>query len=127
MHWCVISLAVAAPLALLVRSLVRKVTSNNDVTTHVDEFIGNVMTAVFMMELGVIGSMYGTYSFVSFIGNFVHLYLKIVYFMSLKLYANPLAFLESYYNNSRQRTYTLLFAITIITTQIVGLIAGQEL
>ena len=68
MHWCVISLAVAAPLALLVRSLARKVTSNNDIITHVDEFVGNVMTAVFMMELGVIGSMYGTYSFVSFIG-----------------------------------------------------------
>jgi len=126
MHWCVVSLAAVAVVALVIRSLTRKLTSNNTVITHVDEFIGNVMTAVFMMELGVIGSMYGTYSFVSFVGNFIHLYLKIVYFMSLNLYANPFAFIESYYNNGRRRTFSLLFAISIIATQIIGLIVGQE-
>jgi len=127
MHWCILSLVVVTIVAVVVRWLARKVTSNKTVITHVDEFVGNVGTAVFMMELGVVASMYGTYSTISFIGNFIHLYLKIVYFSSLGLYANPFAFIESFYNNNRHVTFSLAFAFTIIVTQIAGLIVGQEL
>jgi len=126
MHWCILSLVAVTVVAIIIRWLARKITSNNNFIIHTDEFVGNLCAAVFMMELGVIASMYGEYSFVLALGSFIHLYLKIMYFSSNKPFANPLAFVELYYENGRQRTFSFFFAVSIILTQLAGLYSGQE-
>ena len=97
MHWCLLSIVGVGLVGVLVRYLIRKTTSNGTVIAHVDEFIGNLGSGVFAMELGVIGRLHGKYSYPLLFAGYTHLLLKFLYFNRLGGYGSPLAFIASYY------------------------------
>ena len=126
MHWCVVSIAAVAVVAVIIRFLVRRITNNNVIITYVDEFVGNLCSGVFGMELGVIATMYGPYSINLLVAIFIFMFLKISYFMENDLYATPLDFIRRYYQSGKTMTFSMFFMITIIMTSMAGLYCGQK-
>jgi len=127
MHWCLVSIVGVAILGVVVRNLVRKLTTNKNVIAHVDEFIGNLGSGVFVMELKVIGRLHGRYCLSLLIAGYIHLFIKFFYFNRVGGFMSPLSFIASYYRNGKQIRFSLFFAATIIITQFVGLVSGQHL
>merc|ERR1712013_183134 len=129
MHWCLLSIAVSAILGLLVRITSRKVSTNEKLHLYVDEWVGNMMSSVFVMELGVVARHYGTYSPALLAFGFLHVFLKLFYFARVGGFMNPLAFLESVYRhgNRSPRTPSLLLFASIVVTQYLALCSGQHL
>merc|ERR1712176_365131 len=126
MHWCVLSLGVVAFGAFVLRWLVRKITPNETVIAHADEFVGQMCSGVFIMELGVIASMYGNYSAALLLVGFIHVFLKFTYFKHSRGLVRPLTFIVLYYQEGRIKRFSLFFAASMIVTQIVALICGQK-
>lgn len=128
MHWCLLSIVGVTIVGAIVRYLCRKVTSNSTVIAHVDEFIGNLFSGVFVMELGVISKLHGRYSVPLLIAGYVHLFFKFLYFGRLGGgFMNPLSFIASYYRDGRRIRFSMFFAASIVVTQFVALIASQKL
>lgn len=127
MHWCFVSLVIVFIFALLLRLIASKLFSNRTVLFHIDEFIGNLCSGVFIMELGVIGSTYGKYSAALLLAGFIHLFFKFFYFNSVQGYMSPLTFISQYYRDGRRIKFSLFFVATIVITQFVALFCAQKL
>merc|ERR1712168_234058 len=75
------------------------------------------------MELGVIATHHGTYSLAHIALGFLMLYIRNVYFN----YESVCSFVDSYYSNGRQITFTFVqFAVNVLL-QIAGFVIGQYL
>lgn len=125
-HMCFVSVAVAIILSVVIRWVVKKTTHDKHLLLHVDEFIGNFISAVFMLELFVISSKRGSNSMESVVCGFIHLFFKHIYFMNKRLYGTPLSFVDIFYSNRRKRLFSVFEVISIIATQIISLLAGQR-
>lgn len=125
MHWCVVSIGAVAVVGLLLRFIVRKITTSLSIITHVDEYVGNLCSGVFIMELGVISTMYGKYTVIPLLAGFIHLFFKFSYFGYNRLYSSPLTFVCDYYEHARTRRFSFLNVLTIVLTTAAGLYSGQ--
>ena len=122
-HWCIVSLAVAAFVWYILRCIIRKVTSNDDLVLYIDEFSGNIFSGVFIMELGVIAAAYGNYSVTHVACGFIMLFIRNIYFT----YESVCVFVDVYYVNGKKFTLSIFHYAANIFCQISGMVLGQYL
>ena len=120
-HWCSISVIIAGFIWWMLRKAIRVITSNDDVILYVDEFSGNLFSGVFIMEIGLIASHYGTYSIPAVALGFTMLYIRICYFK----WENVSSFVDSYYSNGRKRIFTFFEFASFVSLQIAAFLCGQ--
>jgi len=125
MHWCYITIALCIVLAWIIRAIAKQLTEDDVTLLHVYEFLANIISSVFVMELNVMTSEYGITS-LSFMFTFVlHLFIRHYFLLSVNGYGTILTFVDDYYINQRYIKFSLQLMFTILVTQAVGVLCGQ--
>ena len=122
---CFASVAIVTAVTFALRFVLRKLTSHTHLILHFDEYVGTLVSSVFIMELGIMTSVYGIESKWYCLSFLIHLILKHIYFMHGKLYGTPLSFFDLFYINNRKRDFTVSEIITIMATQVAACLSGQ--
>ena len=121
--WCGISICISVLSSFILRLVVYRVTKSRSIHTLYDEFIGNFVAAVIVMELSVLSyAQHSTYFFITCL--YVYLFIKNLYFSVLGLYGTPLSFIDLYYSKNRKHEFTLVEVCTILLSQTAASLAG---
>ena len=125
MWWCTVSVLFCLALAFFAKIVANKLVTSILEMSHINEFIGNFVSAVFVMELGILESMYGKKSAPFIIAFLVHLIIKFIFFMNVKAYGSLLTFLEIFYTNRKKVTFSVFLLLSIMLVQFAGIFTGQ--
>lgn len=125
MHWCYVTIGACFVIATIIRVIIKLLTKNEVIMSHVDEFLGNLVSSVFVMELGVMSNMYGSKSFYFMASFLLHLIIKHIFFMNVKAYGHIFTFVDMYYTNQRKVKFSFLLFVSIMVVQALGVLCGQ--
>jgi len=124
--WFLLGPVAATACCFVARLLSRKISSDDKTLIFMDEFIGQFWSAVFIMELGIIGGEFGAPSIVLLFFVFLHFLLRNMYFTHAnKLYDNPVAFAGAYYAEGRKMPADPFTIMGVFATQMIALLTGQ--
>ncbi|XP_066919400.1 uncharacterized protein [Clytia hemisphaerica] len=122
--WCLGTIFSSMALTAILRSIFNRFFRSTTARTLYDEFAGNFVCAVALMELLVLTfAKHNTYIF--FASTYLVLFVRNVYFTYLQLYESPLIFVDLYYGRGRRNHFTSLQIFNIIVVQSVACIVGQ--
>ena len=121
--WCGISIFSSILLTFILRFILSKFTQSQHILTLYDEFAGNLVSAVTVMELSIL--TYAKHNPIfCIVSLYIFIFIKVLYFSSLELYASPLSFVDLYYAKNRKHPFTVFECFAIIVTQSLGTLIG---
>jgi len=126
MYWCAVSIIGVVIVGWVLRQISRKITTDPTTLAHVDEFIVNFASGIFISELRIIRTLHGKFSIPLLVAGYIHLFFKFSYLNKVGASGSPLSFIASYYRNGRKIRFSLFYASSIIITQFVALYSAQK-
>jgi len=121
--WCGVTIFSSVILSIILRVIVYRLAKSQHTQALYDELAGNFVAAVTVMELSVLSYVrHDALFYFSCVYGYV--FLKVLYFSSLELYATPLSFVDLYYAKNRKHPFTFLECVLILVTQSVGTLVG---
>lgn len=122
--WSLVVASVSLLLAQTLRYILKRLLGK-EVFKLVDEFLASFQNSVCILELGVVSSLYGFRSWVGITSIFIFSALKHFTFIRGKYFANPLGFIDSFYNAGKTCLHSPLFMILVVAIQILAAVAAH--
>jgi len=123
--WCLVNVLLSLGASLLIRSLVYRLSQSTTLRELYDEFAGNFVCAVALMELFILTFAEHS-SNLYLVCMYLVLFVRNIYFTYLKLYETPLIFIDLYYDRGRQHEFSTSEIFYIIIVQSIACIVGQS-
>ena len=122
--WCLFTVSSAACLSYILRGIVYRITESTTTQLLFDEFTGNFVCAVALLEIFIITfAEHSLYLF--FAATYIVLFIRNVYFVYHELYETPLIFIDLYYGRGRVNSFSALHIITVVLVQSLACVCGQ--
>ena len=123
MDWCYVSIIGCIVAAYILRQLVtRNFLLNAYHLALFDEFIGNVVSTVFLLELGILADEYGAFSIVFAVSFTLHFYLRYLFFLNVDAFETPFYFIDDYFD--KQQMHSVISMMTVTLTQVIAIVSG---
>eukprot|EP00794_Sanderia_malayensis_P003742 gene3742-4264_t len=117
--WSLLVITISITLCQILRFITRRIFSEK-IFKLIDEFLAAFQTSICILEVGVISSVYGFASATSIIYLFMFGVIKHYTYIRGQYVANPVCFIDSFYNAGKACVHSPYFITYVIVAQIVA-------
>ncbi len=122
--WSLLVITVSLTLCQILRFFIRRLVKEKTFQLF-DEFLAAFQTSVCILEVGVIAGVYGSGSWVSLITIFLFGVVKHSAYIRGKYVANPVCFIDSFYNAGKNCPHSPFFIAYVIIAQILAAVLAH--